>query len=202
MNPAPSEPGAPHATPLEPARADLRFALSSPWHFLALGLGSGLSPVAPGTAGSLVGWASYLLLQRVLPWAAWPLLLVLGFVGGVWICERAARALGLHDPSPVVWDEIVAMWLVLWAAQAGMAALGGRLESLPWLLQLACFALFRLFDAVKRGPVGWVDRRVGGGLGIMLDDIVAALLALLALGVGIVAWAFVDLWLHGLRIGT
>ncbi|MDE2119180.1 MAG: phosphatidylglycerophosphatase A [Betaproteobacteria bacterium] len=202
MNPAHPEPGGPEAAAPSPARADVRFLLSSPWNFLALGLGSGLSPVAPGTAGSLVGWVSYLLLQRVLPEAAWPPLLIAGFAGGVWICERAARALGLHDPSSVVWDEILAMWLVLWAAQLGMNALSGQHAALPWLLQLACFGLFRLFDAVKRGPVGWVDRKVGGGLGIMLDDIVAALLALLALALGVVVWAFVDLWLHGLRIPT
>lgn len=202
MNPMPPEPSPAQAGAPGAVRADLRFALSSPWHFLALGLGSGLSPVAPGTAGSLVGWASYVLLQRVVPEAAWPLLLLLGFAGGVWICERAARALGLHDPSPVVWDEILAMWLLLWLAQLTLAALTAQHQPLPWLLQLACFGLFRVFDAIKRGPVGWVDRKVGGGLGIMLDDIVAALLAWLALVLGVVAWAFLDLWLHGLRIPT
>ena len=193
MNPAPPE------AANTPPRADLRFLLRSPWHFLALGCASGLSPVAPGTAGSLFGWATYLVLQALLPAWAWPLLLVLGFAGGIWICGLTARALGLHDPSPVVWDEIVAMWLLLWLAQRGVEAIGGG-TSLPWGMQLAAFALFRLFDAVKRGPVGWVDRKVGGGLGIMLDDLVAAVLALLALGAGTFLWVSIDVWLHGLHL--
>ncbi len=203
MNPAPSErPPAAHTPALHPPRADWRFLLSSPWHFVALGFGSGLSPIAPGTAGSLVGWGSWLLLQRVLPQPWWPALLLVAFAGGIWVCERAAHALGLHDPSPVVWDEIVAIWLVLWITQAGLHALTGHVEAVPWPLQFAGFALFRLFDAIKRGPVGWVDRKVGGGFGIMLDDIVAAVLAALCLGLGIMGWAFIDLWQHGLRIPT
>ncbi|MBU6438682.1 MAG: phosphatidylglycerophosphatase A [Betaproteobacteria bacterium] len=186
----------------QPPRADWRFLLASPWNFLAMGCGSGLSPVAPGTAGSLFGWATWLLLQGVLPGWAWPPLLLAGFAGGVWICERAARALGLHDPAPLVWDEVVAMWLVLWAAQWGLNALTGGHGLLPWPLQLAGFALFRLFDAVKPGPVGWADRKLSGGLGIMLDDIVAAVLSLLGLAVGLLAWTFIDMWLHGIRVPT
>ncbi len=164
--------------PARPApRADWRFLLSSPAHFVALGCGSGLSPIAPGTAGSLFGWLAYLGLQPLLPAWAWPWLLLFGFAAGVAICGRTAQALGMHDPSPVVWDEVLAMWLLLWLAQQGWHALRGPHAGLPWILQLAAFALFRLFDAVKRGPVGWVDRKVPGGLGIMLDDLVAALLA-------------------------
>ena len=193
MNPVPPEVAG------APPRADLRFLLRSPWHFLALGCASGLSPVAPGTAGSLFGWVTYLGLQSVLAAWAWQPLLLLGFVGGVWICGLTARALGLHDPSPVVWDEIVAMWLVLWVAQRAVEAMGSG-ASLPWEMQLAAFALFRLFDAVKRGPVGWVDRKVGGGLGIMLDDLVAALLALLALGAGSFLLVCIELELHGIRL--
>ena len=184
----------------QPPRADWRFLLASPWNFLAMGCGSGLSPVAPGTAGSLFGWATWLLLQRLLPQWAWPLLVLAGFAGGVWICERAARALGLHDPAPLVWDEIVAMWLVLWAAQWGVNALTGEYGLLPWPLQLAGFALFRLFDALKPGPVGWADRKLSGGLGIMLDDIVAAVLSLLTLALGLVAWTLLDMRLHGIRL--
>ena len=185
-----------------PRRADWRFLLSSPWAFVALGCGSGLSPRAPGTAGSLFGWLTFLLLQAWLPPWAWPSLLLVGFVGGVWVCGRAARELGLHDPSPVVWDEVVAMWLVLWLAQWGWHPLTGLYGAAPWWLQLAGFALFRLFDAVKRGPVGWVDSRVGGGLGIMLDDLVAALLTLLTLALALFAWALWDLELHGFRVIT
>ncbi len=184
----------------QPPRADWRFLLASPWNFLAMGCGSGLSPLAPGTAGSLFGWATWLLLQGLLPTWAWPLLLLVGFAGGVWICERAARALGLHDPAPLVWDEVVAMWLVLWLTQWGVDALTGAHGLLPWPLQLAGFALFRLFDALKPGPVGWADRKLSGGLGIMLDDIVAAVFSLLCLAVGLVGWGFIDMWMHGIRV--
>ncbi len=164
-------------------RPDWRFALGDPFHLLALGLGSGLSPWAPGTAGTLVGWASYLLLVRVLPVHAWGFLLVVAFLSGIWICGRTARALGVDDPSPVVWDEIVAIWLVLWLLQPapGVPA--------AWWMQLLGFALFRLFDAVKRGPVGWADRHVKGGLGIMFDDLVAAGLTLAVMFGGILAFA-------------
>lgn len=158
-------------------RADWRFALRSPWHLLATGFGSGLSPVAPGTAGSLFGWAVYaLLLQQQPALTLWPLLL-LGFAVGVPACSRAARALGTDDPSALVWDEVIGIWLVL----ALLPAAG----SAPLWMQLLGFALFRLFDAVKRGPVGWVDRHLKGGWGIMLDDLVAALLAAAVLRAGL-----------------
>lgn len=163
-------------------RADLRFALSRPWRLVALGFGSGLSPVAPGTAGSLFGWASYVLLAGVLPDAAWPPLLLVAFVAGVPVCAEAARALRTDDPSPVVWDEIAAIWLVLWALQPAPG------QAASWWVQLAGFAAFRLFDAVKRGPVGWVDRRVKGGTGIMLDDLVAAGLTLALVEAALWAW--------------
>ena len=155
-----------------PVRADWRFALRDPLHLLALGLGSGLAPRAPGTFGTLAGWAGYLLLVRWVPPPLWGLLLFVAFTGGIWICGRAAHALGTDDPSPVVWDEIVAIWLVLWLLQPapGVPA--------AWWMQALGFALFRVFDAVKRGPVGWADRHIKGGLGIMVDDLVAALLTL------------------------
>ena len=159
----------PHATL---SRCDWRFALRDPLNLIALGFGSGLSPVAPGTAGSLLGWATYLVLVRLLPSQAWGLVLLASFVLGVWVCGRAARALQTDDPSPVVWDEIVAIWLVLWMLQPAPHT------PAAWWMQVLGFVLFRLFDAVKRGPVGWADRHVKGGLGIMVDDLIAALLTL------------------------
>ena len=105
------------ATVSDARRASWRFALRDPFHLLALGLGSGLSPWAPGTAGTVMGWALYLLLVRVLPPQAWGLMLFVAFLGGIWLCGRTAKALGVDDPSPVVWDEIVAIWLVLWLLQ-------------------------------------------------------------------------------------
>ncbi len=168
----PSSPTTVHRANSGAPQPNWRFALSSPVHLLSLGFGSGLAPIAPGTAGSLFGWASYVLLAPWLPNIAWAVLLPSSFALGVWACGRTARALQTDDPSPVVWDEIVAIWLVLWLLQPAAQT------PAVWWLQVAGFALFRVFDAVKRGPVGWADRHVKGGLGIMLDDLIAALLTL------------------------
>ena len=151
-----------------PRRPDVRFLLSHPAHAIALGLGSGLSPKAPGTVGTLWAWASFLVMQLWLSQAAIGWLIVASLPLGWWACTRAAEHLGLLDPGCIVWDEIVAFWAVLWLlAPAG------------WLTQLVAFAVFRFFDAVKPGPVGWADRLFHGfgwrgGLGILLDDLVAA----------------------------
>ncbi|MFM1855807.1 MAG: hypothetical protein RLZ83_1116 [Pseudomonadota bacterium] len=165
-----------------PQRANLRFMLAHPAHAVALGFGSGLSPRAPGTVGTLWAWATFALLDRWLGTAAggwgWPLVLGLAFGLGWWACTRTAQALRVSDPSAVVWDEVVAFWLLLWLIQPT-----------GWVEQLAAFGLFRLFDAAKPGPVGWADRgfkaapgrAIGAvqGLGILVDDLVAALCALL-----------------------
>jgi len=164
-------------------RATLRFMLSHPLHALALGFGSGLSPKAPGTVGTLWAWASFLLLARWFGDLQWAATLALGLLVGVWACTECARQMGTADPGAIVWDEIIAFWLLLW-----------WLMPAGWLEQLAAFALFRLFDAAKPGPVGWADRlfklrageRIGWaqGLGIVLDDLVAAACTLLAM----IAW--------------
>ncbi len=137
-------------------------------HFLALGAGSGLSPVAPGTAGTLVT------LPLVWLVAPWPLamklaLIVALFAAGVWICGESARRLGTHDHPAIVFDEVVGMLLA--------AVLLPR-DPL-WLL--AAFGLFRLFDIVKPWPIRDMDHRLGGGLGIMLDDAMAAVYAIACL---------------------
>ena len=162
----------PAMTPIDsvaaPRRPDVRFLLSHPAHAIALGLGSGLSPVAPGTVGTLWAWASFLVMQLWLSQAAIGWIILASLPIGWWACTRTAERLALLDPGCIVWDEIVAFWAVLWLlAPAG------------WLTQLAAFALFRFFDAVKPGPVGWADRLFHGfgwrgGLGILLDDLVAA----------------------------
>lgn len=172
-------------------RPGWRFVLQHPAHAIAIGLGAGLAPRAPGTAGTLAGWAAFVVLDRWLDGRAWTAVIVVGFLVGCWACTVSARALRCADPGAVVWDEVLAFWIVLaWWSPAGPAA------------QLLAFALFRLFDAVKRGPVGWVDRffepRAGApigwrqGFGIMADDLVAALLTMLVLGagstLGIAAW--------------
>ncbi|WP_207547638.1 phosphatidylglycerophosphatase A family protein [Paraburkholderia ginsengiterrae] len=163
-------PKAPRTPDSKPRRATARFMLSHPLHILSLGFGSGLSPVAPGTIGTLFAWASFTVLNRYLTVAEWGALIVAGFVGGIAICGFTAKKLGIADPSPVVWDEIVAFWLVL-------------LMITPATLtdQLWAFVVFRFFDMVKPPPIGYFDRRLKGGFGIMFDDLVAAFFTLLVI---------------------
>lgn len=145
--------------------------LRDPLHLLAFGFGTGLAPRAPGTFGTLAGVAIYLPMATL---AWWPYLLAvtLMFAAGVWLCGRAARALHTHDHPGIVWDEVVGYLVTMLAAPPGW----------PWLL--AGFVAFRVLDILKPWPVGLADRRVGGGLGIMLDDLLAGLIgaALLAAG--------------------
>jgi phosphatidylglycerophosphatase A len=158
-----------------------------PARWIALGFGSGLSPVAPGTVGTLWGWASFLLLDRWLGDAGWAIVIAAGLSGGWWAVTRTAQHLGTADPGAVVWDEIIAIWIVLWL-----------LMPAPLWLQAVAFALFRLFDAAKPGPVGWADRRIrwrpgepigaANGFGILFDDLVAALCTLLVIALGVRLW--------------
>ena len=172
-----------------PRRATWRFMGLHPLRLIALGFGSGLSPVAPGTAGTLAGWALWLLIDWLFapsP-AAWAAIIVVGFFVGWWACTHTARALATADPSPVVWDEIIAFWIIL-----AVTAPAG------WLGQLILFGLFRLFDAVKRGPVGWADAQFKPepgvlpswpqGFGIIFDDLVAAALVLAVWFAGAWGW--------------
>jgi phosphatidylglycerophosphatase A len=147
--------------------------LLHPVDFLALGFGSGLLPFAPGTAGTVAAIPVYLLLQ---PLAApfYLAIVVLLALAGIAICGQAASRLGVHDHPGIVWDEIVGYLVTMAFAPPG------------WLWIGLGFVLFRLFDIVKPWPIKWCDRQVGGGLGIMLDDLLAgvfsaALLQLLAI---------------------
>lgn len=142
------------------------FNWKNPVHQLAFGFGAGLSPVAPGTAGTLVGIPLFLLMADLSLPLYLGLTLVL-FVAGIFICQRCSDDLGVHDHGGIVWDEIVGYLVTMVAMPA---------EPL-WLL--SGFLLFRLFDILKPWPVRRVDREVSGGLGIMLDDLLAGLLALL-----------------------
>jgi len=167
-----------------PRRATWRFMSLHPLRLVALGFGSGLAPRAPGTFGTLAGWALWVLIDRLFAPSgpAWTAIIVAGFFVGWWACTHTARALATSDPSPVVWDEIIAFWIILAVAVPRMPA--GVDESFTWLGQLVLFGLFRVFDAVKRGPVGWADSlfktRRGElpgwpqGFGIIFDDLVAA----------------------------
>jgi phosphatidylglycerophosphatase A len=161
-----------------PRRPDRRFLLEHPAHLVALGFGSGLSPKAAGTVGTLWAWAVFLLLHPWLDEWQWAVLLLLSLGLGWWACTRSAQALRQSDPGAIVWDEIVAFWFVLWLVMPT-----------GWLGQLAAFGLFRLFDITKPGPVKWADgvfkARAGDaigarqGFGILLDDLVAALCTLI-----------------------
>lgn len=147
-----------------------RAHLGNPVHFLALGFGSGLAPRAPGTFGTLAAIPVYLLVAG-LPLVAYLLLTLLACVAGIWICDRAARDFGVHDHPAIVWDEIAGFLVTMIAAPAGVL----------WIV--LGFLLFRFFDILKPWPIGWLDRRVDGGLGIMLDDIVAGVFAAVVLQV-------------------
>ena len=137
----------------------------------AFGLGAGYSPKAPGTAGSLVAVLLFAGLGTQ-PLGAYLLMLLLATLAGIGICDDAARRMGVHDHPGIVWDEFVGQWIALlplvpvaaWDARTGLAVAAG-------------FALFRLFDIWKPWPVRLADQRVEGGLGIMLDDLIAGAMA-------------------------
>lgn len=148
--------------------------LKNPIHLLAFGLGSGLAPKAPGTFGTLAAIPVWWLLLSGVPDWAYACVLLSGFAFGVLICERTSKDLGVHDHGGIVWDEWIGLWITyLWLPDG-------------WLWVVYGFALFRLFDIIKPWPISWLDRRVKGGLGIMIDDVVAGLLALGVLQLSVV----------------
>ncbi|GLQ50221.1 phosphatidylglycerophosphatase A [Dyella flava] len=151
--------------------AQRRALLSSPAGWLACGFGSGLTPVAQGTFGSLAS---------ILPWL-WLrhgslslnlLVIVIGFAIGVWACDVASRTLGVDDHRSLVWDEFIGQWIALLPALLA-----------PWWAVVAGFALFRLFDVWKPWPIRWLDKHLKGGLGVMVDDVIAGIFAAIVLWV-------------------
>lgn len=148
-----------------------RFLLSHPAHFIALGFGTGLSPKAPGTVGTLLALPLYLALSRVLGPFSILILCAALFAVGVWACGRTARDLGVHDHGSITWDEIVAFLMVLSFTPA------------TWFWWTGAFVAFRFFDIVKPPPIRRADARVKGGFGVMLDDLLAAGYSLLLLAV-------------------
>jgi phosphatidylglycerophosphatase A len=150
------------------ATPDFRFLVSHPAHFLALGFGSGLAPVAPGTFGTLASWGLYALLALWLPPVVIAFIAIPLFFVGVWACDVTARDLGVQDHGAIVWDEIVAF--------LPLAAIA----SSAWWLQLVAFGLFRLFDIWKPYPIRLVEKNVKGGMGVMVDDLMAGAYAYVA----------------------
>ncbi len=144
--------------------------LKDPVNFLAFGLGSGLARKAPGTWGTLMGVAVYLPLQ-MLGLVPYLFVIVVAFIAGIYICDHASRQLGVHDHGGIVWDEFVGFWITMIAAPEG------------WSWLVLGFILFRLFDIWKPWPISWADRQVEGGMGIMLDDVLAGVWALVCLQV-------------------
>ncbi|MDO4906069.1 MAG: phosphatidylglycerophosphatase A [Lautropia sp.] len=140
--------------------------------WIALGFGSGLSSVAPGTVGTLFAWLSFVVLGRFLGDVGMGALILLGLVAGHWAIARTGNDIGVHDHSAIVWDEIVAFWLVLWVMGGGFTA------------QLLAFLLFRYFDIAKPAPIKTVDRTWQNATGVLLDDLLAAAYTILVMAIG------------------
>ena len=140
----------------------LGFVFSHPAHFIACGFGSGLSPFAPGTAGTLAAWLLYPILRPYFSESGFLIFLLAAFAIGVLAAGRTGRDLGVPDHGAIVWDEIVPFWLVLFMTPEGV------------LWQLAAFLWFRFFDVIKPEPARWIDTHVKTGFGVMADDVVAA----------------------------
>ena len=157
------------------AHPSVSFMLQHPAHMIALGFGSGLPRIAPGTFGTLWAWLAYLVLAQWLDKAQIGWVIAASIPVGWWACTVTAQHMRVADPGHIVWDEVVAMWIILWLCMP-MGFWG----------QLICFALFRFFDAVKPQPVKWADQLFKGfgprgGWGIMWDDLVAAFCTLLVI---------------------
>ncbi|HEY0844029.1 MAG TPA: phosphatidylglycerophosphatase A [Noviherbaspirillum sp.] len=154
------------------AKPDARFMLAHPAHILAQGFGSGLSPVVPGTVGTLFGWLSFVVLTirwpEVFTLSNWALIIAAGFLLGIWACHKTGTDLGIADHGSMVWDEIIAFWIVLLF-----------LMPASFSTQLWAFLWFRFFDMLKPPPIGYFDRRFKGGFGVMWDDLVATFYTLL-----------------------
>jgi phosphatidylglycerophosphatase A len=152
-------------------RPTVGFLLGHPAHFVALGFGTGLSPLLPGAMGTLLAFPLYAVLVDWLAPAGMALVIAVLFVVGMWACGRTGRDLGVPDHGAMTFDEIVAFLAVLLVAPAG-----------PWW-QACAFVAFRFFDMAKPPPIRYFERTMKGGLGVMFDDVIAGFYTLLALAV-------------------
>jgi phosphatidylglycerophosphatase A len=140
--------------------------LRNPIHLLAFGLGSGCAPKAPGTFGTLAAIPFWWLFLQDVPLIPYLCVLIAGFAFGVYLCEQTSKDLGVHDHGGIVWDEWIGLWITYLALPAGI----------EWII--IGFALFRFFDILKPWPIKWLDEKVHGGFGIMIDDVLAGIFAL------------------------
>ncbi len=140
----------------------------NPVHFLAFGFGSGAAPKAPGTAGTVIAVIIYIALPTM-SLLIYSVFLLVTLTLGIWLCGKTSSDLGVHDHGGIVWDEFVGYWITMFMAPAG------------WFWIVLGFLLFRAFDIAKPWPIKWVDEKVEGGLGIMLDDVLAGIMAALCL---------------------
>jgi phosphatidylglycerophosphatase A len=141
--------------------------LRNPIHLLAFGLGSGCAPKAPGTFGTLAAIPFWWLFLQDVPLIPYLCVLIAGFAFGVYLCEQTSKDLGVHDHGGIVWDEWIGLWITYIALPIGI----------EWII--IGFALFRFFDILKPWPIKWLDEKVHGGFGIMIDDVLAGVFALI-----------------------
>lgn len=144
-----------------------------PWQFIAFGFGAGAMPIAPGTFGTLAAIPLYLLIQHLPLWS-YLIILIFTIVFGFWVCDVAEKAVGIPDHPGIVWDEIVGYGFTMIAAPKGCI----------WVV--LGFILFRIFDIWKPEPIRWVDQHLKGGVGVVVDDLLAAIPAWIILQ--IIAW--------------
>lgn len=149
-------------------------SMKNPWHLLATGFGSGLSPVVPGTMGTLAAIPLYFLMAQ-LPLYLYVAVIIAAGIIGVKICQVATDDMKVHDHGAIVWDEFVGFWITMLVVPML------KIPASEWKWVLTGFVLFRFFDMVKPWPISWLDKRIHGGLGIMIDDIVAGAMAGIAL---------------------
>ncbi|MBF8999376.1 MULTISPECIES: phosphatidylglycerophosphatase A [Vibrio] len=151
-----------------------RLSLSNPWHLLATGFGSGLSPVVPGTMGTLASVPFFLLLGQLPLWL-YIIVVIIASIIGIKICQITSDDMQVHDHGSIVWDEFAGFWLTMLVVPIyGISAL-------DWHWIVSGFVLFRFFDMLKPWPICWFDKRVHGGLGIMIDDLVAGVISAICL---------------------
>ena len=142
--------------------------LTNPIHLLAVGLGSGMSPIMPGTMGSAMAIPLWLLFNGLQPYLYW-VLIVVAFIFGCFLCQKTSDDTHTHDSGHIVWDEFVGMWITLFFIPQ---------ISILWVT--IAFVAFRIFDMAKPWPIRWFDKRVPGGFGIMVDDVIAAIFSSLS----------------------